>query len=87
MATQTLHVTILSPRETIFEGQALSISSKNSAGKFDILPQHANFITLVEGQPIRISLPGKKPLNFNFPKAIVYTSQNSVKIYTDITLS
>ena len=86
MTTQMLYVTILSPRETIFEGQALSISSKNSAGKFDILPQHANFITLIENQPITIFLPGKKSLNFEFPVAIIYTTQNSVKIYTDITL-
>ncbi len=86
MATQTLHVTILSPTQTIFEGQALAISSKNSAGKFDILPQHANFITLIENQPIVLLLPGKKSLNFNFPKAIIYTTQNLIKIYTDITL-
>ena len=86
MATQTLHVTILSPTQTIFEGQALAISSKNSAGKFDILPQHANFITLIENQPIVLLLPGKKSLNFNFPKAIIYTTQNLIKIYSDITL-
>ena len=83
---QYLHIQILSPKQTIFDGQALSLSSKNSAGKFDILPQHANFITLVEDQPITVYLPDKKPLNFNFPKAIIYTSQNFVKIYTDITL-
>lgn len=86
MDTQTLQIKIFSPKQTIFEGQALVISSKNSAGKFDILPQHANFITLVENQPITIFLPGKKSLNFNFPKAIIYASQNLVKIYTDITL-
>lgn len=83
---QTLHVQILSPKQTIFYGEALALSSKNSAGKFDILPQHANFITLIENQPIKIFLPEKKSLNFNFPRAIIYTSQNLVKIYTDITL-
>ena len=83
---QYLHVTILSPRQTLFEGQALALSSKNSSGKFDILPQHANFITLIENQPITVFLPEKKSLNFEFTVAIIYTAQNLVKIYTDLTL-
>lgn len=81
---QTLRIQILSPKETIFDSQALSISSKNSLGKFDILPQHANFITLVQKNPIIIVLPQKRVIRFNFPMAIIYTKQNIVKIYTDI---
>lgn len=48
----TLTVKILSPTQTIFDGEAYSISSVNSLGKFDILPFHANFITLVQKSPI-----------------------------------
>jgi hypothetical protein len=47
-----LNVKIFSPTQTIFEGEAVSISSVNSMGKFDILPFHANFITLVQKTPI-----------------------------------
>lgn len=57
-----LRVKILSPTQTIFDGQALSISSINSTGKFDILPYHANFITLVQKSPVilRIRKKGKE---------------------------
>ena len=48
----TLTVKIISPTQTIFDGEAYSISSVNSLGKFDILPYHANFITLVQKSPI-----------------------------------
>ena len=48
----TLTVKILSPTQTIYDGEAFSISSVNSLGKFDILPFHANFITLVQKVPI-----------------------------------
>ena len=52
MAENVLQVKIISPTQTIFEGEAVSISSVNSLGKFDILPFHANFISLVRKDPI-----------------------------------
>ncbi len=82
MATQTLHVRIISPQKILYEGDALSVSSKNSAGKFDILAEHVNFITLIENNPIIVHLPEKKVLNFNFPLSIIYTAKNAVNIYT-----
>ncbi len=79
-----LTVRIISPKEIIFQGQADSVSSKNSAGKFDILPLHANFISFIENQPIDIRLKGQKDVNFKFPFAIVYNHENKVDIFTDI---
>ena len=78
---QTLHVRIISPQQLLLETEAVSLSSKNSQGPFDILPQHANFITLVENSPIIVRV-NKKELTFNFPLAIIFTVQNSVNIYT-----
>ncbi len=79
---EVLDVRIISPQEVIYQGKALSVSSKNSAGNFDILGQHANFITLVENNPIIIRTVDQKTLTFNFPLAIVYTTNNKVSIYT-----
>ena len=84
--TPILHVKIISPKETIFDGEAFAVSSENSIGPFDILAEHANFITIIEGQPIVVRLPekNKEPLTFNFPLAIIYNINNKVSIYTDI---
>ena len=81
---QYLHVRILSPQKTIFEGEVLSVSSRNSAGKFDILPEHANFMTLVENSPVIIQKTNKQKQTFNFPLALIYTAKDQVNIYTGI---
>ncbi|HBQ50565.1 hypothetical protein A3B42_03765 [Candidatus Daviesbacteria bacterium RIFCSPLOWO2_01_FULL_38_10] len=81
---QTLHTRIVSPQQILFEGEANSVSSKNMQGAFDILPQHANFITTVENSPIIVRTQGQKPQAFKFPIAIIYTTRNTVNIYTYI---
>jgi len=84
MPTPTLHVRIISPQQLILDTQAVSVSSKNTQGNFDILPLHANFITLVENSPIVVKAPNQKPLTFKFPLAIIMTAENKVNIYTYI---
>lgn len=54
-----LKVKILSPTQTIYDGEALSVSSTNSTGKFDILPFHANFITLIQKSSIILRVKKK----------------------------
>jgi hypothetical protein len=59
MAQNLLKVKILSPTQTIYDGEAVSVSSVNSMGKFDILPYHANFITLVQKNPVILRVKKK----------------------------
>lgn len=84
MSHPTLHLRIISPKEFILNTDALSVSSKNLQGSFDILPQHANFITLVENSPIIVRIPNQKPLTYQFPLAIILAKENNVDIYTYI---
>lgn len=81
-----LQVRIVSPKQDIFQGPALAVSSTNSVGRFDILPQHANFVTLIQNQPITLRLADKQRRTFQFPLAIIYVIENKVNIYTDIQL-
>lgn len=83
MKPDSLYVRILSPKEDIFAGPANSVSSTNSKGPFDILPQHANFITFVQN-PILVRKTGNEVLTFNFPLAIIHVKDNKVNIYTEI---
>ncbi len=79
-----MHVKIISPQQLILETEAVSVSSKNLEGKFDILPQHTNFITVVENSPIVVKVPHQKDAVFNFPMAIIAVTENKVSIYTYI---
>ena len=82
MNNPALQVRILSPKQLILDTQALSVSSKNSQGPFDILPFHANFITVIENEPIIIGKQSKENVSFRFPIAIIFVSSNRVNIYT-----
>jgi F0F1-type ATP synthase epsilon subunit len=88
--SQALKIIIKSPDRDIFSGEAVSLSSQNSAGKFDVLPGHANFITVIENKPIIIrQKPGNQPADqqvFTFPLAIISVNQDLVRIYTNIDI-
>lgn len=84
MPNSTLHIRIVSPQQLLLDTQALSISSKNLQGPFDVLAEHANFITMIENTPIIIRVDKGKPLTFTFPLAIMLVSNNQVNIYTYI---
>lgn len=82
MATRLLQVKVLSPKDTLYDGPALAVSSKNTSGKFDMLPEHANFVTFIENDPITITTPENKKLTFKFPMGIIYITKDNVTIYT-----
>ena len=84
MPNPTLHVRIISPQQLILDTEAQSVSSKNSQGNFDILPLHANFITVIENSPIIVRVKDQKSAIFKFPVAIIHVQENKVDIYTYI---
>src|SRR3989344_608140 len=84
MPNELLNVRIVTPRQLIFQAEAYSVSSVNYAGKFDILPGHANFVTIVENKTITVRTNDKRRLIITFPVAIIYNTRNQVNIYTDI---
>lgn len=78
-----LLVKIMTPRRFLYYGWALSLSSTNSQGRFDILPKHANFITLIENQQVTIRKLDHKALSFNFHQAIIHSVGNEVSVYAE----
>lgn len=81
-----LQIRITTPREVLFQGEAVSVSSANIDGAFDILPMHANFITFVQNQKFVLRLAEGQTKEFTLDFAIVYNKDNKVNIYTEIQL-
>lgn len=67
-------------KEVFFKGRAKSISSENKLGKFDVLPQHANFISLIFNELTIITAAGEK-INYKFKRGVLEVSENKVNIF------
>ena len=80
-----IHFRIVSPKKVLFENEALSVSSRNSKGNFDILPGHANFMTIVESAPLTIRLDKAQQIKFDISFGVIYSINGKVNIYTDIS--
>jgi len=78
---ESFQLKIISPQSVLYEGQAFAVSSTNSMGPFDILAEHADFITIIENQTIIVRKPNKEKLTFTNPLSIIYTQNNHCTIY------
>lgn len=63
-----------------FVGKAKAVSSENRLGKFDILPRHINFISLIFNQ-ISILTPENEKIEFKFERGILVVRENQVKVF------
>jgi F0F1-type ATP synthase epsilon subunit len=81
MDIETIEVKIVTPQETLYDGKAIAISSRNSQGSFDLLAEHANFITIIDKQPITVYKPDHTTVVFSFLQAVVYLENNKVTVF------
>ncbi len=81
---EALAVVVVNPEARIWEGQAESVSSENSAGPFDILPEHANFVTIIKNKPIIVRTGSGENKTFNYKNAVIVVKDDTVKIFSEI---
>jgi len=67
-------------KEIFYQGEAEVISSQNKLGKFDILPQHTNFITLIFDS-LSIISPDKKKTTYQFKRGVLEVAEDNVNIF------
>lgn len=84
VSTTKLTVKIYKAKEVVWEGYAVSVSSTNAQGPFDVLPMHQSFITLVQGHPIKIVTPQGTTVTHQFPVSVIHVTKNTVTVYADI---
>jgi len=83
---QNLEVEIFWPpslKKESFKGKVFSISSKNKLGKFDILPKHANFITLISDYLI-LRTPENKTTKLHFKRGVLEAYKNKVRVFLEL---
>ena len=67
----------------LFQGQVEAVSSLNDKGPFDVLPQHANFITLIK-KFVTMHLPDKQEKRMELESGILKVRDNNVEVYLGI---
>ncbi len=78
-----LKVRVITLGELLWEGEALSLSAENTTGPFDVLPQHANLISILKDSPIVIKTDDDE-ISFSFSRSLLFAKENEVKVYADI---
>ena len=82
-AVPTMHVKVYAPFKTYFDGAAESISAVNDTGPFDILPQHHNFMTLLNPCEV-IVRTGKTDERLQINKGVMHVKADQVIVFLDV---
>ncbi len=80
---QQLTVTIKRPERVEFLGKATAVTSLNMRGQFDVLPFHANFITLIQ-EKITIHQENKEPVTYKLQSGIIKVEEDNVTVLIGI---
>jgi F0F1-type ATP synthase epsilon subunit len=78
-----LKVRVISPYQTRYDGEAVSVSASNRTGPFDILPGHINFFALLTGGTVTLNT-GFQVLEFPIARGIVRVTNDQVTLFVDI---
>lgn len=66
-----------------YVGDAHAVASENDLGPFSILPEHANFITMIKKKIEIFDLEDKK-VSYNFSRGVLEVSDDKVAIFLGI---
>ena len=83
MEKVNFNLKVVSREGVIFDGEVNSITSYNEKGIFDVLAQHANFISLIsKGLTVRDTENVVKEIKFD--NALLKAYKNNVEVYVGV---
>ncbi|HPF30913.1 MAG TPA: hypothetical protein PLO25_01190 [Candidatus Saccharibacteria bacterium] len=80
---QKIYVIARAPFELYYEGEANSLSGENKIGKFDILPGHADFFSMLIPSDVIIETDSE-PIIFSIINGIITVRDNKVMLFANI---
>ncbi len=85
-SSEIINISVLSPEETLYSGQAKALTCHNEDGDFDVLPLHTNFISLIDEYVIIHMLNGERK-KITIAKALMKAIENNITILLNIDLT
>lgn len=86
MADQTIKLKIRDREKLILEEEVKAITSLNQRGVFDVLPEHANFISLIKEYLIIYKKNGDKE-EIKLEGGLLKVANNEIQIFIGISAS
>ncbi|TSC86750.1 MAG: Uncharacterized protein G01um101416_604 [Microgenomates group bacterium Gr01-1014_16] len=80
---QYLQVKVRNRMGLVFEGQAVSVTSENKKGTFDVLGQHANFVTTVRKKLV-ITKPTGGKVVMSVDSGVMHVYKNVVLVFLGV---
>lgn len=81
--TSSMHVKVHAPYKVYYDETATSISAENDTGPFDILPNHHNFMTLVNQCDV-IVRNGDKEERIPINRGVMHVKADQVILFLDV---
>src|SRR5258708_4088242 len=82
-ATDVLHAKVWSPFRVYFDGEARSVSGVDASGPFDILPQHGNFIALLNACELVLATRGGE-VRIRISGGVMRVHHNVVTVFLEV---
>lgn len=83
--TETIAMTVVAraPFHVYYEGPAESVTATNQVGKFDILPGHADFFSMLDPGEVVIGTPSEDVV-FTVTNGIITVKSNEVMLFVNM---
>ena len=79
-----MYIKVYAPFKTYYDDLGTSISATNDTGPFDILPQHHNFMTLIDTGEVVVRKDGGEEEKFNIARGIMHVKADDVVVFLDV---
>ena len=82
---QNLEMSVVAraPFHLYYEGPAESVTATNAVGKFDVLPGHADFFSMLDPGEVVIGTPSDQVV-FNIHNGIITVRDNEVMLFVNM---
>jgi hypothetical protein len=83
-AAAKMSIKVYSPSRIYFDGAAFSVTATNDTGEFDILPQHHNFISLLNPCDLIVRTIGEGNRKISISGGLLHVKTDRVVVFLDI---
>ncbi|PIV01185.1 hypothetical protein COS55_02365 [Candidatus Shapirobacteria bacterium CG03_land_8_20_14_0_80_40_19] len=80
---ELLSLTVRTRDKVLFEGEAKSVTSTNEIGVFSVLPQHANFISVIK-EFLTVTKSSGEKVTFQTKTGLLKIWENEAHVFLDV---